>query len=60
MELYECQFCLWLLLLVRETIHPCPSDVRVTRVSALEGVASGRGDSLLVPSELGPVVVGNV
>lgn len=42
---------------IRETIHPCPVDIKVTCVSALGGVASGRGDSLLVPSELGPVQV---
>lgn len=61
MELYECQLCLWLLLSVGETIHPRPSDIRVACVSVFEGVASGRGDSLFVPSDLGPVqVVGNV
>lgn len=41
-------------------IHPCPSDIKVTPVSVREDVGSGRGDSLIVPSELGPAqVVGN-
>lgn len=45
----------------RETIHPCPGDIKATHVDVRERVGGGRGDSLVVVPEVGPIqVVGNV